>query len=803
MRVGNKNNFLSLINIDCLVLLFLFFLASSAKAIGVADEINNLAEQSRQTLNTFMKENLRVRLGCEYGGQLVRDTDKQNLCKLAKKATIRLEEITKIQIRLKENIENYHGSDWDEKYGSTGLWRTLFANIYETTINKYRLDFCFAIATEPSQKNKILHEILKNIDSLDHTKVSINCRFLQAATTALLSQTELTYKPSAIYQLDSILTEQNCPEKIYFRALIKKIKLIGRTRPVDLDKLADKIAASGCANDFELILSLAYLRRQLNTSKAFEKTINTWPQTKDFLASALLSYLSAEAISEKLSEQDMEKISVFEAELATQAAWKDGAANHKKMLEHLSAIKKFQAPLVLYVTAIRLADSSPSKTVDLLIQTSQLQQMQKSHTLDIAPETIAEDAARFAANLFGVDLLDYQQVCKAFENFYATVEKNARLLNYETPPSMTTEEVDTELTYLLDSALINHGRSKKSKKLAQKIAAGQTGRWRNIARLELTMQATEGKKHKDQQQLNDLTDQLSDLIANCCLQKKMNLKVRAKAINRYCQLLLEFADQDSYQQVLSILTANETYRDPNLNVPKSKAWARLGRLDESAKCMVEICDIDHFEHAGEAMDLLVEFIDKIEQSQLQAEDFSTMTEDYEKIAQFCYDCLDGSQRQMAGLYLIETGLFINDQSELKLQAADRLLKKLAADGKDGGSDVNMVRCQARLMREKGKFRQSAKLWAKVCLIRKKENSKGGRHSWKWWRAKFYELDCQLMAVKNEVNLSIKPAEIRQTQRDIFHTIEVLESSSSDIPPFWAKKLAETKEQCLSWASNVD
>ena len=115
----------------------------------------------------------------------------------------------------------------------------------------------------------MLHEIITSLDSLDKTYTSAKSRLLKAKATALLGQTELAYKPTAISRLDSLIAGRNCPEPIYFRAVIEKIKLIGRARPGNLDKLVDRLAESNCAEDFELVLSLAYLRRQLNYAQAF------------------------------------------------------------------------------------------------------------------------------------------------------------------------------------------------------------------------------------------------------------------------------------------------------------------------------------------------------------------------------------------------------------------------------------------------------------------------------------------------------------------------------------------------------
>ena len=82
----------------------------------------------------------------------------------------------------------------------------------------------------------------------------------------------------------------------------------------------------------------------------------------------------------------------------------------------------------------------------------------------------------------------------------------------------------------------------------------------------------------------------------------------------------------------------------------------------------------------------------------------------------------------------------------------------------------------------GKFAEAARLWAQLAKSRKSEAPETARRIWKWWRAKFYELDCC--------------AKMPQTDKmSVLHTTEVLESSFTDIPPFWAKKLNLLKQKC--------
>jgi hypothetical protein len=179
------------------------------------------------------------------------------------------------------------------------------------------------------------------------------------------------------------------------------------------------------------------------------------------------------------------------------------------------------------------------------------------------------------------------------------------------------------------------------------------------------------------------------------------------------------------------------------------------------------------------MELLSKIIDEIDRFQKYD---SSFMENCKKLAQFCYDCLDGWEKQKAMLFSIEISTFTQIKDSRKLSAYEKLLDNLAENGLS--NDIDFIRCKARLLAEQNKFGEAAALWAKICEIQKARPASGNLRSWKWWRAKFYELDCW--------------AKRPQTQKnDVLHTIEVFENTFPDIPPLWAEKLTLLKQQCRS------
>ncbi|UCC21681.1 MAG: hypothetical protein JSW23_07670 [Planctomycetota bacterium] len=661
------------------VVLFLYAAAVSAGALPGAEDIESAAENARLTLEKFMQESFELRMRHEYSGRFLGEQDKEELRKLAKGASNKLLTIAEGQRKLKQQIEDYQGEDWDERYGVTGLWRRVSTDLYATKLAKCETDYYFGLTVDWSIFNKALQQLREEIISLDTTFSSAGSRLLRAKILAL-AQIDSAWNVLATDILNSLTDQANVPEAIYFRAAIERLKMARLVTAEPLDSLAQEITQSNCADDFKLVLSLASLRRRYDPN-GLEKTVSLWPQTEDFLGSLALADLSYSLKTEQLTEQNLQKVSIFEAELAAGAAWKDKAQDHKKLLYQLSSTKKFQTPLILYVTALAFADTSPTKAVNLLVQASRLSQSKESSKLNIELFEIAEQAAQLAYNLLAEDSTQCEPVLKAFENYV----------------KIGGERIDKELEYIYSTILNDCGFSKEGEELLRKIANRPAGRWRNRARFELTVNAIRQKQYREPGQKGTLLRQFGSLVTE----------------NKDC------------------------------------------------------------EHAKAVKELLSEVIGEIEEYESRTGDFNEMMQEVKTAARFCYDCLPDRQ---STLLLVEACVLAAGKDKQRLSEAEVLLENIGQN-----SDVNVVRCRARLSCKQGKFDEAAGLWAQVAEMRKNESPAANQRSWQWWRAKYYELRCW--------------AKCPQTKKtDVLHTIEVLEHRFADLPALWAERLNSRKKQ---------
>ena len=736
------------------------FTSASTGALPTAEDINSLAETAKQTTETFMQESFELRMQYEYSGKFLSPKDKDMLCVLAEKTSSRLAVITEEQRRLRQQIEDYEGRDWDSRYGSTGLWRKLFGNLYTTRLSKCEIDLYLALTVEQTERNKILHKILAQIDSLKQIRDTAYAQFLKAKTLALHAQTDPNYKPLAREEFDALMKRSDMRRSTAFKVEIERTKFLGLAEPKQLRKMAENIAESKCADDLELVLSLAALQRRY-APKALEKTVKLFPQAEDFLGSFILSDLSRRVRQGQLDKQGLEQNSIFEAELAAKTAWKNKARDYKMLLEKFSGTEKFQTPLILYVAAVGLADSSPAKTVELLIAAGKLQQLQKSDKLGIGAEEIAKQAAQLACNLYIRGRRPCQLVTEALENYIAIAQGR----------------IDEELEYLYSKVLSDCGSISKSEELLEIIANRPTGGWRNRARLDLIEQAIRNVRKPH----SKLRNQLRDFMADCGASNEQQLLREAMTI--YCQVFLESDDKGGAKKVLDILTKAEAADEANLNVFKSKLLWKLERPNESVECMLGVIDPSNYEHGHEAMELMRKIIEKIDRLPEQTTDFLNFVKNCQKIAEYCkqialttYGLIPAST---ARLYLAEVAVFAANKEQKKLLEVDKLLDNLAKEGLS--ENVDLLRCRARLLAEQGKFCEAAGLWAQVAKIRKGESPSAQKRSWKWWRAKFYELDCWSKCPQAE-------------KGSVLHTIDVLKASFTDIPSLWAEKLSSLKQE---------
>jgi len=766
--------------VSTIAFLFLFSSSGFAEVLPTAEDINSPAQAAKSTVDAFLRQSFELRMKYEFSGRFLNPGDKENLYKLAKEAADRLQEIAQNQRSLKKQIEDYEGDDWDTRYGSTGLWRKLSADLFTTGLSKCEIDFYTALATDQPQRDRILQDILAEMDlsavalakveSSQMIQITAASQLLKAKALALLAQTEPSYKPLARKELDALVARGDLSSLSAFRASIERIKFLGVTEPGRLGTMAEDIAKSGCSDDLELILSLTFLQRRKDP-EGLEKTVRLFPKIEGFFSSLALSDLSIQFEQGQLTEQNLEQLSVFESELVAQAAWENNPQDYNALLSSLAKMQKFQTPLILYVAAVAASKVSSAESVTFLLGASKLQQQKKDLRLALDAQKIAEQAAQLAYNLFTKDPCNCSVAVDAFDN-YSTIAGVG---------------VDEELEYLYSSVLRDCGRVEKGKELLQKIAGKSTGLWHRRAKLDLILQQMQPvvslsnpQNHEQQTSQDEPLEQLKGFILDCAGQDEKSSALRREALNIYCRSLLERADAPSVQKVLDVLSEAEKTPGIPLDFFKAEASQQIGELEQAVRYMVSAVTSDNGSLAPEVAQLLSEIVENIEQFETGAGDFNKMLDSCRQLAELSNKSLNNRQ---TALLLAEILVFAADNEQGNgLIEAENLLNIFA--GQADANDVDFLRCRARLLAKQHRFDEAARLWAKLCRMQEGEVSLANQRSWKWWRAKYYELYCW--------------SRLPQTKKeDVSHSIEILENSFRNIPSLWAEKMSLLKSAAVS------
>jgi hypothetical protein len=744
------------------LLLCLFSLVvpvSAATQQPAAEDINSLSVKSQKVYDDFLRQSFGLRIKYEFNSNFIDRADGENLYKIAKTASDELAGIEREQRRLKQIIEDYEADDWDARYGSTGLWKKLSSGLYTTALSRAEADFFAAVSSAQRQEAvELCHKIINRLDLLEEIRDSAYLHFIKARVYALLAKDDSLYQPLAKMEFDWLSERSDIEQALAFRIEIERNKLPGETETTRLDKIGKELANSECADDIELILSLAFLQRNLGRYQSYEKILKQQPQAGDYVGSILLSVLVTKMSEQEHFAQILQDITVFEAELVAKFLWKSEDQQNTGLLQSIATLEEFQTPLILYVTAVKTAEAEPDKAIELLIKASKLQKQKKSDSLDIEAYKIAEQTAQFAYEMYMKGSIDCRKVLDAFKNYN----------------EVSSRQTNGKLEYYYASVLSDCNCPEKGEQVMKDLANGDKGYWSSRAKLDLIKQDIEINESANTRTSDELLSRLKNFITDFNSEDKEFKRIKAEAIAIYCRLLLERNDENSAQQVVDILT-EDNIDEPNLYAFKSTALQRLGQPLASAEYLLKACQEDDCRYTHQTMLLLSEIIENVDTLAVRQDNFQQAAGNCRRLAQICFGCLKDLQ---AGLFLAEISVFAADKNDDELAEVEKLLANLTTEASE--QNIGIIRCRARLLTEQQKYEDAAKLWAQICKSRQSRDFDSNTRSFQWWRAIYFELLCWSKLPKTE-------------KQQVLHTIEVLENTFNDIPLLWAEKLTSLKQ----------
>ncbi|MDO8303241.1 MAG: hypothetical protein Q7T18_08365 [Sedimentisphaerales bacterium] len=659
------------------VILLAFALANCFA--DVKGEMDTLANQAKYSADTFMQKSVELRLGYEYRQGFVSDTQAQSLRELAQKAAAEMDDIILTQEKLKKQIENYNGDDWDSRYGDSGVWRMIGEDICATKILKCQMEYYRAIASQPHQQAGVVRSGLAMLVGVADVPLVL---LVKADMYALLGKTDQSSKTLAGELYRKILATENSRGQLYYAAAVGTQKLDPSQSPAVLEELAAKLDRSECKDNFELTMSLAFLQRRLGSTAILEKTMHRWPQAKAFVGDLIVSDLAAK------TPPHVSDLGTFEADCVTAAAMQKDAPKYPDVLDAMARIPRLQTPRLLNAAAVAQTQKSPARAIELFVKASLLPR--EPNDGYESPVSMAKQGAATALNYFKGDpnrSMGVSPMSSRCELVKRAVE------NYLTIAGNTADE---QIEYSYSDVLSDCGDKTAAVKLLEKIAARGNSEFSRRAKTDLSA----------------------------------------------------------------------------LAISKSQVLLQNDQLVEAAKVLVA-ADINVCDGFSQAITLLTRYADKID----EYADSNSTIDTFSELGRRTLECarqnewqppqVDG--RQYAAVLYAQAANFAAHGQNDKLYKIEKLLDSLNKD------TIDILTARARLTAAQGKYEEAAKQWDAICLIVKAQPDEPPQHSYHWWQAKYFELAS---------SLKIPNA----SRGDIFHSIEVLQSSFNQIPPFWDKKL---------------
>ncbi len=260
-----------------LILAFIIVGLQNAFA-DIKQDINSLALEASSAADTFMSQTVELRLKYELRQIFTLEADSEKVRQFAQKTSDQLDDIFQKQLRIKKQIENYSGEDWDSRYGDA--YDAIRIDIFNTKILKAQIHYYSAQAAQKLEAARILNRALGELAGLPET---MQIDLIKADIYSTLGKYDDSSKKLAGELYRKILSVDKVPDEIYFPAAIGAQKLNSPVSRQVLDELAAKLEKSRCNNDFELYMKLAILQKKLGSDSLLKKAVEKWPQHKQFI----------------------------------------------------------------------------------------------------------------------------------------------------------------------------------------------------------------------------------------------------------------------------------------------------------------------------------------------------------------------------------------------------------------------------------------------------------------------------------------------------------------------------------------
>ncbi|NLH16464.1 MAG: hypothetical protein GX455_07795 [Phycisphaerae bacterium] len=716
--------------------------------------VESTGRQIRQTADAYLRETARARFEYEYTGRFLNEASRTALLQQSQKLREQLNPLLQKQKERLDLIERYNGADWDELYGRTGLWRRLRTDWLSGNWWTAQADYYSALASASPQRESLCRQILEQHQGQAEPFGGPAGRVLTARVLALKGETNPADRKQALEILDTIIANSSpsIPDPVRLSAMIQSFSIQGKIEPQQIQSLAALCRKETCADQFELRLSAGFLELRLKCgTMTILSDLPTPSSARSFAGSILLAELDDAFRGGRLGREVVSGYPLAAVRLAVEAAEAEGPQKYRDLLAELCKIPALSNPQIYYAAGRAWQEDSPVRAMEYYLRCSAEQHRQPDANLPIEPLALAEQAARLAIRIF-----------QSEPNKAGLAEPAIRLYLDLAGPKM-----DPAIQYGFVSVLRNCGKGPEADALLDRIVRTE-GPYRNPARLDRIVQGLQERADSAKAGLNameELTQLITDIPTDAT---GLDRGVRAEACRFLCRLLLEGGEPVNAQKVLVLLEQNPGLERRRVAPLLACALRILDRPVEAVRALAVAVGPQDCNSVGEAVLSLSAVLEQIEAYETLPT-FRSFLNDFDTVSEYALGCAPAELRSHARFVRAEV-LSVMPESE-KLTEAMRILDEIAAGGQL--SDLNWIRCQARIQESRGEFASAVKLWTQIADSLRFVAGKTPEPA--WWQARYHALRCFSRLPECKIG-------------DIEHAVQVLLSSHGPAPAPWDQKL---------------
>ena len=452
-----------------------------------------LREEAYQTIEDFYEQSLSLRLKYDYAGTFVSGEHKSKLLTLGKDADLKLAEVYDKQRHLRADIEAYDGDDWDKLYGVTGLWKSVYANEFETLWLREQVGYYIALALPEQKRLKVADSIIGWCESDKNRFKNAQTKLLKAKASALIGIGSKGYRQQAMKIVEDLANSKDYDE-VYFHAVLLRFDVVGDVNRTLLTEMAERVAQGELSDDFELNVRVAFAGLKIGETKYLDEVISKWPGAEKLIAEIILDSLSHLEKNGKLKDDLLARQSVSETHLALNSVIEKSAGDYIRLLERLDRIEKFRCSLLSYALAQAYVNDEPVLAVEHYIAAATTRNIDK--TLSITKLELAQKGASIAAELYGRD------------KKYCGIAGRALLFYCRAAGAEADAETAGLYFQMIDACL---GKDKAQKQLER--LAGSEGHFADVASFEIARRKIENDPTK--RNYVDALKVLASMEAHC------------------------------------------------------------------------------------------------------------------------------------------------------------------------------------------------------------------------------------------------------------------------------------------------